>query len=268
MKKLFFSLIFLIFCLISFSAYADDNQVAILVSQPPEIWNPVAAGGGCDVCTSGLLFSWHMENTTDVKTGTPCGCSLGAVSPFSTTGTPTISISQYEDGSHSLYIPTASPTPSSYATFTINSEDIIQHAIGSMSIWAYVTLNEAGGGIVMAAGTVSSGFEIRTSPTSSVQFNIHYVAAGNDYNADTTISGGYALNTWYHLIAAWSYAAQGGNHLKICADTTTGTTNCGTNSTSFATWNGALANLYVGNYAADWTYREYLDNLQIYNYWQ
>lgn len=217
-----------------------------------------------DNCTGALLFSWHFE-TTNVTTGSPVGCSVGATTP-TTNGSPTISGVQFEDGTHSGHFSASGD----YYSFVVSSEDIIQHAAGTLDFWTYVTTFADGSNVLSApSSTAGNGIFVSMRTVSTVnQFRLIYQAASNNDNTDTVIGGGFSLNTWYHVVARWDVAtAHSGNHAQICADTSTGTTNCAGYGIPLDIFAGSISATRWGNDSGS-APAFYLDIGKVYSTWQ
>ena len=218
-----------------------------------------------DSCTGGLVFSWHAENTDvtlgGVAGGVNNGCSVGDTT--ATAVGASLGTTYVKDGTYSV---TSAGYNKNY-TFTVSTEDLINHTAGTIDTWVYVTSFGSGAEIVSTIVDGSNYIRVRQETVSTEQhFRIAHDAGGTVRAAGDTITGGFSLNTWYHIIAKWDYTAHGGNYLQICANTTTGTTNCGVNTNALGTWAGTISTLNVGGVSS--TATEYVDNVKVYSSWQ
>ena len=237
--------------------------VVIVVQGSPA--SVAGGGGGGDSCTGNLLFSWHMEST-NVTAGTPAGCSVST----STTGTlfslASITSAQVKDGTYSLEFPTSND----YASFTVNAQDIIKHDAGTIDTWVYITANDDSNTIMVsrATTTVNSFIKIAGRVISTFnQFQIqHKGSGGSTRTGQTSFAAGFSLNTWYHIIAKWDTSIHGADYLYMCADTTTGTSNCGGSGTALEATATAHNELDIGSLGG--TTYGYIDLLKIYSTWQ
>lgn len=222
-----------------------------------------------DSCTGNLLFSWHFEDTT-VTSGSPGGCSVGDTTATATgTGT-TLSATQFEDGAKAGYFPDAADGGGTnrYYTFDVAAEDIVKNNQGTIDLWIYVTTFVNGGVVFDTAADGNNGIGLSETTASTInQFRIDVNAGGTFRHATTTFASNFLLNTWYHVIAKWDHTAHSSNYIQICADTTTGTTNCGVTTTALGTWAGTLASEIWGNQGSGAT-TFYIDNVKVYGTWQ
>lgn len=60
----------------------------------------IASGGSCDDCSGSLILSNHFEST-DIESGTPCGCADGSDTTMAATGSPALSTTWKSDGTYS-----------------------------------------------------------------------------------------------------------------------------------------------------------------------
>lgn len=243
--------------------------VAGLMAQNPVRFaqNYTAESVSTDSCSGGLLFSWHMEaadvTAGGVAGGVNNGCSVGDTTGTATgTGT-TISTAQHEDGSNASYF----PGYNRYYLFSMTGEDIASHTAGTVDLWVYVTTFSGGADIwTYDAGATNLVYILMNTVATYQQFQVNVYASSTGRAASTTFATGFSLNTWYHVVGKWDYTAHGGNYLQICADTTTGTTNCGVQSLAPNTWAGTAAGVRIGSNEGSAT--EYVDNLKVYNSWR
>jgi hypothetical protein len=247
--------------LIVASALAQDTRTQFHANNVA-----VVGGGGADSCTGTLIFSWHAE-TTDVTTGTPVGCSVGDTTATASNGaTPAISTAQFEDGTHAALF---SATYDQYS-FSVSTEDIIKSAAGTIDIWVRYPTVASSYAFSAASGTGGNAILIRLSDQGGGVFKINfdYEAGAQDYNVLATLS--IVANTWYHVIAKWDHTPHSGNYQEVCADTSTGTTNCQSSATDInpTPWAGAISVLNFGDYAFQGQAGLYIDNVKIYSTWQ
>lgn len=208
-----------------------------------------------------------MENVDvtlgGVAGGVNNGCSVGDTTATATgTGT-TLSATQFEDGAKAAY----APGFGRYYLFAMTGEDIASHTAGTVDVWVYVTTFASGADIwTYDAGATNLVYIAMNTVSTFQQFRVNVYASSTSHVANTSFAAGFSLNTWYHVIGKWDNTPHGGNYLQVCADTTTGTTNCGTNASTLGTWAGAAAGVRIGANEAGAT--EYVDNIKVYNSWQ
>jgi len=253
MRKIFLS--FLILCLCTTSALANPSGFAGAILRG-------SGGATADSCIGDLLFSWHMENA-DVTLGTPSGCSVGDTTATLNSGA-VLDAALYQDGARSGDCPTSND----YFGFTVSSEDLVRHVSGTVDVWIYVDAFGEGAA-AFYAGVDSSNRVMVTMQTVSTfhQFRITHIAGGTGRTVNTTISGGFLNATWYHVVAKWDETAHNGNYLSICADTNTGSTNCGGGTTALGIWTGTLTLMRVGEGAVV-TSDSHVDNVKVYGVWR
>lgn len=256
--------------LLSASAFAQGIGGTAGLGGTAGFGGGAVAGGGVatDSCTANLLFSWHMEST-DVTTGGVAGgvnngCSLGDTTATASGVGTAISASQFEDGSNSASFPGSNRQ----YQFTISAEDIIKHTAGTIDVWVRVATYGDQTFIVSSAVDASNQIYIQMRTLSTVnQFWLIHAAGATTRSAITSFGASFSLNTWYHIIAKWDTSVHGSDFSSICADTTTGTTNCGTNTNALGTWVGTLTTLIWGdNNAGGATF--FVDNAKVYGTWQ
>jgi hypothetical protein len=229
----------------------------------------VLGGGGggasADSCSGGLIFSWHGEDA-DVTVGTPTGCSAGDETGTASSGA-TISSTQKKDGSNSVSIPTSSD----YYSFTLSSSDIFNDDAGTVDFWIYMDTHSNHGGILRfqeTAGTDEIYIRMEESGGND-ELQVWHEGNSVERTAYTSV-GPITEDTWYHVIVKWdTVSAHGGNYLSICADTTNGTTNCGTNASQPSSLSDDSGTLVIGDFAG-WNGGDgyYLDLFKIYDSWQ
>ncbi|MHA2254241.1 MAG: hypothetical protein ACXAD7_28090 [Candidatus Kariarchaeaceae archaeon] len=95
-KKLSILLIIVSLCLTGWGLIKSQAVVMILQT------GTTTTAPACDTCSGNLVFTSHFENSDDITSGNPCGCTTGGDETWALSGT-TYSATQKTDGSYSLY---------------------------------------------------------------------------------------------------------------------------------------------------------------------
>jgi hypothetical protein len=225
-----------------------------------------------DSCTggTGLLFSWHFENTDvtagGVAGGVNNGCSSGDTTAAAQSSA-ALNTDLYKDGAKAGDFPTSGD----YFTFDISSEDIVNSAAGTLDFWIYIQAQVTGNSIWYARNSTfdaNNNISIQMYDAgSNPQIRLIHKAGGTSRVAATAISGGFPTGAWYRVIAKWDTTSHSGNYSQICADTTTGTSNCGNNTSALGTWAGTLNQMRIGNDQSGAT-DFHIETMKIHGSWQ
>jgi len=207
-----------------------------------------------DLCTGGLLFSWHGEDT-NVTVGTPKGCSVGA-----TTGTPnrtpSISTAQFHDGTHSIKIPTTSDR----YTFAVSSGDIVKRAAGTITLWLYINATPTANTVFTEVIDSVSGKKIDIGFSGTTELKIRYVGNGTDTQAITS-GANLTTGTWYFVTVKWDVAS--GTKLSINVNGVTATS-----SAAITQMTNEPTSLIIGDPLSATSIDLYFDQIQIWDSWQ
>lgn len=233
----------------------------------PIVGRSSAASAATDSCTGNLLFSWHMEDTDvtlgGVAGGVNNGCSAGDTTMTATGAGTELSSTVYKDGAKAIY----APGTNHYYEASVTSGDIVKYDAGTVDLWVYVTTFSSGAySFFTQVSDTSNSIQVRQQTATTQQFRLTHTAGGTTRSATTAISGGFANDTWYHVIAKWDTTAHGSDYGSICADTTTGTSNCGVFTSALGTWAGDITVVRFGQAGNATT--QYIDNVKVYSTWQ
>ena len=250
LKRFLASVVFVLTVVFNVWAFGPALQAVLSNSS-------TGGGGGCDSCTSGLLFSWHGE-TTDVTTGTPCGCSVGD-STATAVGTPTISTSQYEDGTHSVSISTANYSYS--FDWNTSTSPIVTVSDGRVDLWAYWSTITYGTNLFTLTTDADNHINV-FNETNNITLN--HVAGGTIRHVSSPASS-IATGAWYHIIARWYATGSSQYYLQLCVDTTNATTcTAGSYYDALGTWAGTSGTVSIGDIGNNGGVY-FVDNVKIYN---
>jgi hypothetical protein len=211
-----------------------------------------SSGGGDDVCTGGLLLSWHME-TTNVLGGSPAGCSVGDTTVAVYAGSPAISSATRSDGTYSARFPSAT---SLYAFSVATTGDLAKPGAGTLVFDAYFTTLASGGGSVVKWGDSSNSVDFYLLNAGGTVY-LNYTGGGTQRSA--VIASAFRPQTWQRVIGRWSMTSVGGKYLRLTIDTATGE-----GSTALTTMSWIPTTFYVGAGGGGGVH---VDNLQLYDAW-
>jgi len=136
----------------------------------PAILQMVVSGETCS--SSGLLFSWHCENT-DVTLGIPCGCSMGDTTATSS-GSPTLDSGLKYNGTYSV----DSPDGNDAYYFDITNEDIFHFAEGKLEFRAYIETAVDDGGFILVDGDTNDYIRVRMQTDSGNDIQVVWACDG------------------------------------------------------------------------------------------
>lgn len=149
----------------------------------------------CDSCTGGLLFSAYFESTSDVTTGTPCGCSAG-----DTTGTANDSATI-----HDGYIDSADGLK--YFSWDVSSDDICKDTEGSVLIkYEYSTTVVLAQLFHLFGETAQNRINIQIAGSTDDLTVLHEGADAGATTASTTGVATTSVDTPYYVIIRWTTA--------------------------------------------------------------
>ena len=175
----------LLFLFLTVNAYACGAVGLMMAS------GSSAAAASCDSCTGGVLFSAYFESTSDVTTGTPCGCSAG-----DTTGAANDSAT-IESG----YINSADALK--YFAWDVSSDDICKDTEGSVLIkYEYSTSLTLAQLFHLFGETNQNRLYIAMSSADDLTV-VHEGADAGITTAATTGVATTSADTQYYVIARW-----------------------------------------------------------------
>lgn len=214
-----------------------------------------SSASATDTCTSGLLFSWHGEDTT-VTSGTPPGCSAGDTTATATQAA-AISNTQYHDGSYSISIPTASDN----YKFTASAGDIVKRTQGTITFWFYLSTTPTTNQVIIFVRDSVSGNGIQLGMYGTDNFKLRYVGNGTDRTAYTTTAS-LTTGTWYYVVGKWDINGAT-NKISI---TINGVTAVGTAAMNNMT--NEPTEITFGDYYTNPVTAYYIDQIQIWDTWK
>lgn len=205
---------------------------------------------GCDSCSGALILTSHFENTDNIETGTPCGCSTNADKTWALTGA-TYSDAQKSDGTYSLYI--AGSTQNAIITADPNK------SAGTITFDIYVAAWRNVGDILVIAVDADNYIAFYTYTTSGVG-RLDY--QGNNVSKVINVTG-LTENAWHTITLKWSTTAVGGKYLYAQVDAETAVTG----AEALTEIVGTPTTVKFG-YGAITPATYYIDNVKLYNAWQ
>jgi hypothetical protein len=230
-----------------------------------------AAAANTDACTSGLLFSWHMENT-DVTTGGVAGgvnngCSAGDSTATANGAGVTLDTSVFQDGAKSIKSVTGAGA--NRYEFDWASGDILATGQGTIDFWMYYTGTLAGHHPFYLIVNTDNRIYCFVDGANYLGCIWTYGAAA--VNARTNANASiFPASTWIHCKVRWHKGtAHSGLYQKVTCDGTTGESNSNDNGTNdLGTWAGTAATFAIGDTGNGTGLTLYIDNLKIYDTWQ
>jgi hypothetical protein len=169
------------------------------------------SGVACDLCTGGLVFSWHMEDL-NVTNGDPCGCSLLGDLVGSANGDASLTSDDKSDGSKCVYVPPTdayyefdmdSNFPYTEGTLWLDIRFILGAYIGSN--FRFLSIRNV--------GSLRDGFFLRfVGYGSNVGIRADFVGNSNIQYLTTPYSIDDSLDKWWRIKYQWKPSATGAGH--------------------------------------------------------
>jgi hypothetical protein len=235
---------------------------------------PAASSSSCDDCSGTLTFAAHFENSDDVTSGTPCGCSDDDEVGDRTQSahTPTYVSTPKKDGSYAL----DTHYGNTYIHFDDNGTitDFYQSSFAvTYKFWVYVEHYYDDNGKVFSSRHDGDNY-VRlkvTGASDAIDFGLEFEESDTGVHVTVTADSDCSDQTWYYVVAkVRSGSTNPSMGVWVYSDEESTLVDSATSDTDLHSFHGDEANfLRIGNVvSADNGTRVIIDDFKVWKEWK